>query len=356
MSGTSTDGIDLALIESDGRKIINVKNFTYLPYDERFKNRLNSIINKEIKLEEIKLFENEFTQKHADLVNSFLKESQIAKEEIDLIAFHGHTILHNPLKDLTWQIGNSHLLANQTQINVISDFRSRDVALGGQGAPLVPIYHFYLFANQIKPCAILNIGGISNVTYFENEDENSIRAFDICFGNAPFDDLVKRKTGADYDLDGNLAKKGKVDLVMANNILKNDIFYKKPPKSFSRNDFEQLLLPINNLKLEDSLATLAYIHAKVLEENLKTFANFPKELIVCGGGRKNQAIMAQIREVLSVYNISIKNTEHLGLNGDSIEAEAFAFLGIRSLLNLPISLPEMTGIKKPACGGVLYLA
>jgi anhydro-N-acetylmuramic acid kinase len=340
MSGTSLDGIDLALIASDGKSIIERKFFDYAPYEKKFKDRLRELIFKTPTLEQIKLIENELTILHANLVNNFLSKNKIASSSVDFIGFHGQTIFHNPKKGITWQIGNAHLLAAQTKINVIADFRNRDVALGGQGAPLVPIYHFYLFANQPKPTAVLNIGGISNITYFGDENENNIEAFDICFGNAPFDDLIKEKFGRDFDENGALAKSGEVDFYLAEQILKNEIFHKKPPKSFDRNDFSKITQILKNLKIQDALATLAYIHAKVIKINLEFFKKKPRTIFVCGGGVKNLAIMDEIKNQLN--EVEIKAAKEIGLNADSVEAEAFAFLAIRSFLNLPISFPKTT--------------
>lgn len=355
MSGTSMDGIDLALIESDGKNVINRKKFVYLPYEKSLRNKLSQLIYETPKTLDIKIIENELTSLHADFVNDFLRENHLTHSEIDLISFHGHTIAHAPEQKVTWQIGNAHLLAKKTKIDVVADFRSRDVAFGGQGAPLVPIYHFYLLKDKVIPAAILNIGGISNITYFDNDDENSIEAFDTCFGNAPLDDLVKKVTTKDFDENGNLAKTGEIDFLLADRILQNKIFHKKPPKSFDRDDFSALLSPINNLKLEDALATFAYMHAKSLKINLEFLKEKPKEIIVCGGGRKNIAMMDEMKKWLS--GISIKTAEEIGLNGDAVEAEAFAFLGIRYLKNLPISFAKTTGIEKnSACGGVLYKA
>lgn len=350
MSGTSMDGIDLALIESDGKEIIKRRNFAYAAYDKDFKTRLEGLIYGTPKLSEIKIVENELTLLHARLVNDFLAENKIERSEIDLIAFHGHTILHDPEHQITWQIGNAHLLAHKTGINVVADFRTRDVMLGGQGAPLVPIYHFYAFAKQTQPVVVLNIGGISNITYFSGDDENAIEAFDTCFGNAPLDDLMREKFGRDFDENGDLAKSGNVDFLLADRILQNEIFHKKPPKSFDRDDFASLLSPINSLKSEDALATFAYMHAKALQINLEFLSKKPREIFVCGGGRKNLAIMSEMKKWLP--GIEVKAVEEIGLNGDAIEAEAFAFLGIRSLLDLPISFPNTTGVgtKRPASG------
>lgn len=368
MSGTSMDGIDLAMIESDGKKIINRKSFDYLPYSTAFKNKLSNLIYKTPSLLEIKSIENELTLLHADLVNDFLRKNQIERSAINLISFHGHTIFHTPEQQITWQIGNPHLLASKTGINVVADFRTRDVVLGGQGAPLVPIYHFYLFHAQTRPSAILNIGGISNITYLHGDDENEIEAFDTCFGNAPLDDLVRKKFNCDFDEDGKIAKRGQIDFILADRILQNEIFHKKPPKSFDRDDFSALLAPINSLKNpEDALATFAYMHAKAIQISLDFFKERPREILVCGGGRKNVAIMDEMKKWLS--GVTIKTVDEIGFNGDAIEAEAFAFLGIRSLLGLPISFQKTTGVSQgnnsslaspqqhsSSCGGVFYRA
>ncbi|OFW79891.1 MAG: anhydro-N-acetylmuramic acid kinase [Alphaproteobacteria bacterium RIFCSPLOWO2_01_FULL_40_26] len=355
MSGTSMDGIDLALIESDGRKNIARKNFTHLAYSKEFKKNLTEIIYSHSSALKIKEIENELTLLHASLVNDFLAENKIDRNSIDVIAFHGHTILHNPKQHITWQIGNAHLLAHKTGIDVVSDFRTRDVVLGGEGAPLVPIYHFHLFCEQPRPVVVLNIGGISNITYFTGNDEKDIIAFDVCFGNAPFDDLMKEKLNNDFDEDGKLSQSGNVDFILADRILQNEIFHKKPPKSFDRDDFAALLAPIKNLKIEDALATFAYMHAKVISINLDFLSTRPKEIFICGGGRKNLAIMNEMKKWLS--GITVRTVEEIGLNGDSIEAEAFAFLAIRSLVGMPISFKNTTGISTDsACGGVLYQA
>ncbi len=347
MSGTSMDGVDLALIESDGKSIIKNKKFAYVAYDENFKRHLESIIYKRPTLEEIKTVEREFTLLNAKIVNDFLAQNKIDHKTVDLIAFHGHTIFHNATKKLTWQIGDCDLMIAQTKIKTISNFRTFDIAFGGQGAPLVPIYHFHMMSDQVKPALVLNIGGISNITYILGDLESDLEAFDVCFGNAPFDDLVKSKTGQDYDQDGELSKKGHVDFLLADRILQNEIFHKKPPKSFDRDDFCELLSPINNLKIEDALATFAYMHAKALQINIELLSqssNAPKNIFVCGGGRKNIALMNEMKKWLK--NIEVRSVDEIGFNGDAIEAEAFAFLAIRISRGLPISFQKTTGISQ----------
>lgn len=344
MSGTSMDGVDLALIKSDGENLIQRINFAYFPYDDKFKKALQSLIYGRPTLLEIKIIENQFTILQADIVNEFMRHNKILPHEIDAIGFSGHTILHAPEHKITWQIGNAELLAAKTKIKVISDFRIHDVALGGQGAPLVPVYHFYLLNQQKKPAIVLNIGGVSNITYFYNDNENDIEAFDVCFGNAPFDDLMRKKLGRDYDENGALTSQGRVDYALADRILQSEIFHKKPPKSFDRNDFAQLLSSFDNLQIQDALASFAYIHARAIQFNVEMLANHggkPRLILVCGGGRFNQAIMNQMREYLG--DIEIKPIDEFGFNGDAIEAEAFAFLSIRRMLNLPISFAKTTG-------------
>lgn len=343
MSGTSMDGIDLGLIESDGEKLIKPQKFYYKSYDNNFKKSLQNIIYNKPSLFEIKSIENELTNLHGEIVNEFLEINKISADEIDLIGFHGHTIYHNPEQLITWQIGNPDLLEKITKIKVISNFRTKDVANGGQGAPLVPIYHFNLFTNNSKPKAVLNIGGISNITFFENNDINSIEAFDVCFGNAPIDDLVKNKLNLDFDEDGKLAKNGNVNYELSQKILANKLFQKIPPKSFDRNNFKEILKPINKLKLEDALATLCHIHSMAIKENLNFLKKLPEEIFVCGGGRKNIALLEYMQK--NIPNIDIKSIDEIGFNGDSIECDAFAYLAIRKFKNLPISFENTTGVK-----------
>lgn len=353
MSGTSLDGIDLSFIESDGKKEITIIGDCYYKYDDSFKKKIQKIIHQLPSTKNIKIVENELTILHANLVNNFLAKNNIKAQEVDLIGFHGHTILHNIEEKRTWQIGDCHLLAHLCNINVVGDFRKADVENNGQGAPLVPIYHLNLIPKDIEPTTTLNIGGISNITYFENGEENSLIAFDVCFGNAPLDDLVRSKTGLDYDDDGQLARNGKIDLSLAYEILENKIFQQAPPKSFDRNEFKKSLEHISELDIEDSLATLCYIHAKAVALNLKFLPKRPKKLYLCGGGRRNSFLVEQLKENLP--DIQIININDIGFDGDTIESEAFAYLGIRSLLSLPISFPKTTGIDEgKLSSGVIY--
>jgi len=355
MSGTSLDGIDLALIESNGEDKIQVIGNDYLSYESEFRNKLRSIIfSTKIAIEDIKIIENELTIQHANLVNNFMQKNNLSNEDIDVIGFHGQTIYHNPAQKITWQIGNSQLLASMTKINVIGDFRVNDVIEGGQGAPLVPIYHYYLFSKIDKPSAILNIGGICNLTYFDNQLTNLI-AFDVCYGNAPMNDLVFKKLGREFDENGDIARLGSPNIEIAKQIIDAPIFNTKIPRSFSRNDFDIILRPLENLELKDALATHIYIISQILARDIENnIPHLPKNIVVCGGGSKNFFLIENIQKRLP--KCEVISAKKLGMNVDFIEAEAFGFLAIRKLRNLPISFPKTTGTKSiyGSKGGVLF--
>lgn len=358
MSGTSMDGVDLALIESNGENYLKILDNDYLNYNNNFKTKLAEVINNKQELSFIKNVEQELTNIHIQIVKQFLNKKNLKPKDIDIIGFHGHTIYHSPKNSTTWQIGNSFQLAINCQIDVIGDFRSKDLILGGQGAPLVPIYHFHLLKNSLKitqqNIAILNIGGVSNLSIFNKNDENSLIGFDVCFGNAVFDDLVKQQLNQDFDVDGKITSHGMINTEIASKILQNEIFYRAIPRAFDRQDFFEILKPLQFLSLEDRLATYSFILANALKIALEQLPNQPQIILICGGGRKNRGIFNQLAKTLPT--ISVANIDDYGFNGDSIEAEAFAFLAIRSLQNQAISFKNTTGLKNhlSACGGVLY--
>ncbi|NBX52794.1 MAG: anhydro-N-acetylmuramic acid kinase [Proteobacteria bacterium] len=355
MSGTSLDGIDLALIESNGEDKIQVIGNDYFLYEPEFRNKLRSLIfSTKITLEDIKVIENELTIQHAYLVNNFLQKNNLSNKDIDVIGFHGHTIYHNPAQKITWQIGNSQLLASMTKINVIGDFRINDVIEGGQGAPLVPIYHYYLFSKIDKPSVILNIGGICNLTYFDDQ-LTSLTAFDVCFGNAPMNDLVFKKLGREFDENGDIARSGSPHIEIAKQIIHAPIFNSKIPRSFSRNDFDIILQPLEKLELRDALATHIYVICEILARDIENnLPHLPKKIVVCGGGSKNYFLLENIQKRLP--KCKVISAKKLGFNVDFIEAEAFGFLAIRKLLNLSISFSKTTGTKSKSGskGGVLF--
>jgi anhydro-N-acetylmuramic acid kinase len=265
---------------------------------------------------------------------------------IEIVGFHGHTILHRPAERRTWQIGDGALLARRLGLDVVADFRSADVAAGGEGAPLAPLFHAALAAQLPKPAAVLNIGGVANVTWIGDGD--AILAFDTGPGNAPIDDWVLRHTGVPADIDGALARAGRVSAPHLERFLERPFFDRPPPKSLDRDEFRDLV-PIE-LSLEDGAATLTEITAAAAEASARHFPH-PREWLVTGGGRHNPALMDALRRRLGT---SVRPVEEIGWNGDALEAQAFAYLAVRSLAGLPLSLPATTGVSRPTCGGRLF--
>ena len=358
MSGTSMDGIDLALIESDGVNYIQKIASDYLPYSCELRNKILDLITNKQTLKNIKIIENEITNHHLSLVKEFLIKNQLSSQDIDIIGFHGHTICHDPKNGFSWQIGNPQLLAYKTNIDVVFDFRNQDILLKGQGAPLVPIYHFHLFKKyqqfKNKNIGVLNIGGIANISIFNTNHENSLIGYDVCFGNAPFDDLMKFNFNKPYDENGLTTLQGKVNIDIAELILKNQIFHHKIPRSFDRQNFTEILKPLESLSVIDRLASMSYILAQSLKISLEILDIKLSNIFVCGGGRKNLGILKSLQQ--QIDDVEIADIDQIKINGDDIEAEAFAFLAIRSILKLPISFAGTTGLKEAisSSGGVLY--
>jgi anhydro-N-acetylmuramic acid kinase len=268
---------------------------------------------------------------------------------VDVVGFHGHTILHRPAERRTWQIGDGALLARRLGLDVLADFRHADVVAGGQGAPLAPLYHAALAAALPKPLAVLNIGGVANVTWIAGPSE--ILAFDTGPGNALIDDWVYRHTGAAADLDGALACAGAVSAAHVENFLANSYFDRPPPKSLDRDDFRGTLP--TGLSLEDGAATLSEMTAAAIAVATRHFPAPAKQWLVTGGGRHNPALIEALRRRLDV---TVRPVEAVSWQGDALEAQAFAYLAVRSVLGLPLSLPSTTGVPEPCCGGHLFKA
>lgn len=343
MSGTSLDGVDGAIIETDGNRIFDFGPHLTLPYEANFRENLRAVLGLDVAAPELV---RELTALHAQAVEALLAQANLMASDIDIIGFHGQTIFHDADQNKTVQIGDGKLLAEMTGVSVINDFRSNDVAAGGQGAPFAPVYHQALTADMAKPVAVLNIGGVANVTWI---DEESILAFDTGPGNALMDDWVKKQTGADFDGGGALAATGEIDGKILDDLMNNDYFPKSPPKSLDRNDFS--IEAIDPLEAADGAATLA---AFTVETIAKAQSYFPKPVaawIVCGGGRLNDHLMASLEARLGQKLLS---SEGVGWRGDAIEAQAFAFMAVRSLLDLPISYPTTTGVPVPQTGGRLH--
>ncbi len=351
MSGTSLDGIDAALIETDGLAEVNPLAFIALPYEKAFQQRLRACFHNRKGTADPTVAETEkaMTLLHAKAVRALLEKKNLKAADIDLIGFHGQTIWHNPAARETIQIGNGALLAEQTGIDVINDFRKADVEAGGQGAPLIPLYHRALAKDLAKPVAIQNIGGVGNVTWIGGESDEEILAFDTGPGNAMLNDWVQRYTGESFDKDGRLAAKGKVDKKHLENFMADPYFAKKGPKSLDRDHFKKYMP--EGLSLEDGAATLTMMTVQSIAHGLRQAGEKAQTIYLCGGGAHN----ATMRDWLGHATGAVIGTvQELGWNIDALEAQGFAYLAVRSLLGLPLSLPGTTGVPWPMTGGRLH--
>ena len=374
MSGTSGDGVDASIIKSDGSTKYEVILDKYYKYtDEIYKEYtlLKNGIKDEADYERyfsqwensLLILEAKITLFHIDLVNEIIKNSKI---NIDLIGFHGQTIWHKPESGSSRQLGNGKLLSKSTKKNVIYDFRANDLKNRGQGAPLAPIFH-KLLVEQNKldlPVTILNIGGISNITSINKRKE--MISSDVGPGNCLIDKWIRSKSDKSFDKDGLIASSGKINIPIFSKALKNfHSNYIKGKRSYDIDDFD--LSFINDLSLEDGAATITAFTADIIiskmlmdidiiDDPIDVYSPTPKDNIyICGGGRKNKFLFEKIKEYSQRGNTQhqVHKIDEIGINGDFVESQAFAYLAIRSFLKLPISFPETTGCIKPSTGGVL---
>ncbi len=349
MSGTSLDGVDIAVIKTDGVDVYEFGRAYTVPYEDELRESIRSVLGMKPDSPEhvsrIKLVENSLTAFHAMVVNEFLEGES---EPVDVIGFHGHTIHHEPENHYTCQIGDGQMLADLTGIKVVSQFRTADVRAGGQGAPLVPVYHAALCAEMEKPVAVLNIGGVSNLTWIGANGE--MLAFDTGPGNAPVNDWVFRHAGMHMDYNGKLAISGKVNEHILSSLMKHKYFAMYPPKSIDRNIFNEKLEHLEGLSLEDGAATATAFAAEAIAYSISFFLpEPPKSLIICGGGANNPTLVRFIRSRLP--EIEVKTSRDVGWNCDAIEAQAFAYLAVRRLGGMPITFPSTTGVPEPLPGG-----
>ena len=361
MSGTSGDGVDASIISSDGidqySEILN----KYYEYDQKIYENLHNLRKKILKIEDLKKNKNEInhiekkiTLFHAKIVNDILKTSN---QDIDFIGFHGQTIYHNPLEKISKQIGDGNLLSQLSKKTVIYNFRQNDIKNGGEGAPLTPVFH-RLIVKQKKidlPVCILNIGGISNITAIEENNNNSFFSRDLGPGNCLIDEWIRNNTQNKFDNNGEVAKKGKVNELILNQALDNfGNRINQNVLSFDTKDFS--LGFVRGLNLEDGAATLTDFTGRIIEAGLFSFLSQARnklwKVLVCGGGRKNITLIERIKN-RTLKNLVIQSIDDYGVDGDFVESQAFGYLAIRSFLKLPISFPETTGCKKPSIGGVI---
>ena len=348
MSGTSIDGIDAAMIETDGHDHVKILGFWGHPYEDPFREKLRHCLgNAQGAADpEVAAFERELTELHAEFAVELMDR---LGGNADVIGFHGQTLLHRPEQRLTIQIGDGDLLAKLTGVPVVNDFRSADVLAGGNGAPLVPLYHRALAAKLAKPVLILNIGGVSNVTWIGGPGDDEILAFDVGPGNALIDDWVLRHTGQNFDESGLLAAAGNVNTSAADHALEIEFFRRAPPKSLDRDEFRKYVP--EHLNAADGAATLTMITARAVAAALPFLPQAPSAIYVAGGGRYNVTLMHWIA---MLTGLEVHPVDMLGWSGDGLEAEAFAWLAVRSLLGLPLSLPKTTGVPRPMPGGKLH--
>ena len=358
MSGTSLDGIDAALLETDGEDIARPGPALGVPYEPQMRALLRQALDDARTVAAgapvpyaIREAERRLTEAHADAVNALLKKANLAPRDVALIGFHGQTILHKHDRRWTWQLGDGALLARLTGIDVVNDFRSADVKAGGHGAPLVPLYHAALVrkATQFElPVVLVNIGGVANVTYISKD---TVLAFDTGPGNAPIDDWMFRHGGRPIDDNGDFARSGKIDDAALTAMLANKFFAIRPPKSLDRLDFGTAA--VEGLSPQDGAATLTAFTAASIAKAREHFPEMPNTWTVCGGGRHNKTLMDGLR---ARVNAPVLAAEDAGWNGDFTEAEAFAYLAARSVKGLPLSLPTTTGVREPMTGGKLHRA
>ncbi len=348
MSGTSVDGVDLALIRTDGQAFIETEAFHTESYDRGLRKKIFDVLGRVGSAFEAEIA---VTKAHAIAIHRFLEKLKIKNgydQPIDVIGFHGHTILHRPAEGKTIQIGDGQYLANLTGINVVCNFRANDVAHGGEGAPITPIFHSAIAQGLEKPLAVLNIGGVANVTWI-GEGKNNFIAFDTGPGGGQLDQWTELLTGKRFDRDGELARSGKVDQDILKALLLNSFFDRHPPKSLDRIEFS--IDPVRKLDAAGGAATLLEFTCAAISRAEEYFPAPVKSWLVTGGGRKNRFLLERLRTLLKK---PVLLAENAGWNGDSIEAEAFAYLAVRSLLKLPFTFPETTGVDRPRSGGELF--
>jgi len=348
MSGTSLDGVDAAWLDTDGESVTEIGPTLTIPYDDALRRDLRAILDIAHGLASndpaLASAEARLTAYHVQAVKALERPT-------DLIGFHGQTILHQPDRRRTWQIGDASGLAQAAGVPVAYDFRSADVAAGGQGAPLAPVWHAALARNQPRPLAVLNIGGVANVTWI-GEDSDLI-AFDTGPGNGPLDDWTTRHTGQAFDRAGALARSGTADAVVLGRLMAHPYFARPAPKSLDRLDFSRALAGsgLDALSAADGAATLvAFTVASIAAS---PFPAPPRRWLVTGGGRHNPAIMAGLRAALGV---PVDPVETVGWDGDALEAQCFGFLAARVAAGLPLSFPGTTGAPAPMPGGRIVTA
>ena len=366
MSGTSMDGIDIALIRSDGQNYVERGAFLFVPYSRHVRQRLAAGLNDAREMEDraqraggLAMLERDITTLHVLAVEQFLRQNNIERTDVDLIGFHGQTVLHRPDNHLTVQLGDGQYLSDATGIKTVYDMRANDMTHGGQGAPLVPVYHSALAKNIEENInlgtniAFFNIGGISNITHIGKTGD--LIAFDCGPGNNLIDQWVAKTAGVDFDEGGRIALGGKIIGPLCEKYMTHPYFDLPIPKSLDRKDFEPLT--DDNISLADGARSLAHVSALGIQKALQLLPDQPDIWVICGGGSLNQVIMDDLRQlaiqrVKGDIPIKVLTADEAGFSSMAMEAEAFAYLAIRSELGEVLTYPTTTGCKKPVTGGI----
>jgi len=358
MSGTSQDGVDVALVDTDGEKISNFGATACRPYTKAERTLLRrataaaaNLTERNARPDVVAAAEELVNDAHAEAVQSFLDANGLRPGHLAAVGFHGQTLLHRPERGLTVQIGSGRVLAERLGIPIVYDFRAADVAAGGQGAPLAPIFHQALVRQlgREPPVGVLNVGGVANVTFI---DGDTLIACDTGPGNALLDDFLRVRTGKPLDTDGRQAAAGTVDEAMIERLTAHPFFALAPPKSLDRNDFRGWVGDtLDGTGIENGAATLTALTAAAVARIVPLLPRAPKAWIVAGGGARNPTLMRMLAERLSPAHI--ESAHAAGWSVDSLEAQAFAYLAVRSLRGLPITFPGTTGAPRPLTGGVL---
>lgn len=345
MSGTSFDGVDASLIQTDGiDKYIPIHN-CHLPYTEDFQKQLRHTC--ELSNNNWLFIENALTIHHAKCVKHLLEKSNTKAADVDVIGFHGQTLYHNPDQGLTWQIGNPHLLSRLTDIKVVHDFRRRDMAFGGQGAPLVPIFHKCLMATINKPVALINIGGIANISYIDSDE---LIAFDTGPGCCLINDAMMRYYNRLYDQDGLIASSGSVNQDILNKIMNDQFFKIMPPKSLDRNYFEHYNDLFAKEKHVNIVTTLTKLTVESISISIGYLPKYPGKIYLCGGGSYNMTIVQWLKDEI---NVDVENISSLNIDPNFVESQSFGYIAVRYIKNLPSSFPSTTASLHPVIAGVI---
>ena len=353
MSGTSMDGINASLVRTNGEALEQTGYQIISNYNETTASLLKEYIFNYHKLKNNKDFEKEVSNEIVtDHNNAITKLNRLSGIKPDLIGFHGQTVFHNSLKKISVQIGSGYLLSKMCNIKVVSEFRQKDIENGGEGAPISPIYHKLLMKkfNFDLPCCFINIGGVSNITYW---DGHNLIGFDLGPGNGLMDIYCQKNLGVFFDYQGEIASKGKPDFYLVDKFLDLPFFKKKYPKSIDRLEFDNFVknLPLENFSHSDILSTFLEFTVGSIQKGIEILPSLPKKIVIMGGGQHNKHLMKKVKSLLP---INIVGANQIGINGDYVEAEMIAYLAMRKLAKKPITFPNTTGVKSPCIGGEVH--